>query len=170
MEFDKVVLARRSIRRFTKEKVSEEIIKKLLEYAMAAPSAHNQKPWEFYVITNQVLLENLRLSSIYTKYESPLNIIVAGNEQKMLKGEVRDYWYCDCSAAIQNILLGAVSLGLGACWCGLHPLTSAANHVKKILELPEYIYPLALIHIGYPLLEKSAHFGIDENIVHYYKE
>lgn len=56
----------------------------------------------------------------------------------------------DCSAAVENILLTAVELGIGSCWCGLFPMVTPVKKVRELLKLEEYIIPMALIHLGYP--------------------
>ena len=66
MELKEALLKRRSVRKFTKEPVSEEMIEEILHAAMSGPSACNRKPWEFYVIKNEELLVKLRRSSRFT--------------------------------------------------------------------------------------------------------
>ena len=82
MELLDAILKRRSIRRFTKDKINIEKIDILLKAAMSAPSAANRKPWEFYVITDEKILNELRSASKYTNYEASLAIIVCGNLTK----------------------------------------------------------------------------------------
>ena len=136
---------------------------------MAAPSACNKKPWAFYVITNEEVLEKLRTSSRYTGYKSPLNIIVCGDKSKSLSDKPNDFWIQDVSSAIENILIEAVELDLGTCWCGLYPMDHAVENVKNILDMPENLIPLGLIHIGYPAEEKEARTQFDESCVKYIK-
>ncbi|MDD4213016.1 MAG: nitroreductase family protein [Bacilli bacterium] len=170
MDFHETILNRRSIRRFTDSPVPEATILKLLEYASAAPSACNRKPWEFYVVTEEKFLSPLRKASRFTNYISPLNIVVCGNTRRSLPLQLSSYWIQDCSAAIENILLGATSLGLGAVWCGLLPQVRPQDRVRKILSLPEHIIPLALIHIGTPSEARPPHEGLDMKRVHFVKE
>jgi nitroreductase len=65
-----------------------------------------------------------------------------------LGGDVQEFWVQDCSAATENILLAAHSLGLGAVWCGVYPNKERAKALKTILSLPENIVPLNIISIG----------------------
>ena len=79
MELKEALLKRRSVRKFTDEPVSDEMIEELLHAAMSGPSACNKKPWEFYVVTNEGKLEELKSASKFTKMSSKLAIVVCGN-------------------------------------------------------------------------------------------
>ena len=116
MELLDAILKRRSIRRFTKDKINIEKIDILLKAAMSAPSAANRKPWEFYVITDEKILNELRSASKYTNYEASLAIIVCGNLTKALDEPNTSYWIQDCSAASENILLAVTDMNLGSVW------------------------------------------------------
>lgn len=85
------ILERRSIRSFSDVVIDNDIIDKLLRSAMAAPSACNKRPWEFYVIKNKDLQEQLRHVSRYSDMDSSLIIIVAGNDKRSLNHSVNDF-------------------------------------------------------------------------------
>lgn len=121
MEVQEALLKRRSVRQFTNEKIKIEEIDILLHAAMSGTSACNKKPWEFFVVSNEDVLKQLRYVSKYTNYEAPLAIIVAGNLSKALDMPYTSYWIQDCSADSENILLAATDLNLGSVWCGLYP-------------------------------------------------
>ena len=141
MELKEVLLKRRSVRKFTDEPVSEEMIDELLHAAMSGPSACNRRPWEFYVITKEELLEKLKGASKFTKMDSKLAIVVCGNLLRALPKQMESYWIQDCSAATENILLRVTDLGLGAVWCGIHPQESAEKKVSEWLNLEETQIP-----------------------------
>ena len=166
MKVIEAILNRRSVRKYLNKAVEEKKICEILESAMAAPSAVNKQPWEFYVVKNPEMQDKLRESTPYTNFNSPLIIIVAGNKERFLPDEKEDFWVQDCSAAAQNILISAASLELGTCWCGLYPKTEAVRAVRDILSLSEDIIPLALIHIGYPESEIDARTQYNEDYVH----
>lgn len=167
MELKEVMLKRRSVRKFTNELVSDEQIDILLHYAMSGPSACNKQPWEFFVVTNEEKLKELRDSSRYTGMISPLNIIVCGALDRCLPFGLGEYWIQDCSAAIENILLGVTDLGLGAVWCGLHPQKTAEDKVKELLKLNDELVPLSLIWIGHPNEEQEARDQYEEECIVY---
>ena len=158
------IFARRSIRKFTSDSVSEEDITKLLRAAMAAPSGGNRKPWHFIVIKNRKTLDKLA-EHPYGKmlYEAPLCIAVCGDPS--LTPLPRDFIREDCSAATMNILHAAVELGLGAVWIGL-ALEEHYDIIRSILGIPNEIHPANLIAIGYPAEEKEPRTQYDESRIH----
>lgn len=162
-----IIYQRRSTRLFTDEEISDEIIKDLLENAMAAPSACNKRPWEFYVIKNKEKQNELQMVSRYSNYQSNLIIIVCANTKRSLANRDNDFWIQDCSAAIENILLTCEAYGIGTCWCGIFPVVTIGKRVKKILDLEDHIIPLGLIHLGYKAEIKEKRTQYDEKRVHY---
>jgi nitroreductase len=157
------IFARRSIRQYTSEPVSEEQIQTLLEAAMAAPSASNRKPWQFIVVTDRGTLDALAEAHPHGKmlFDAPLCISVCGDLTEMER-----YWVQDCSAATENLLLAAVALGLGAVWLGVYPRDERVAAVRQILALPDQITPLNLISIGHPAEEKRPRTQFDGDRVH----
>ena len=169
MNVREAIYKRRSVRSFLDKEVDNQIIQSLLEDAMAAPSACNKQPWEFYVVENKEKQDQIKSKIMYSKFNSPIMIIVGANNEVSLTKDDNDFWIQDCSAAIENILLSAVSFGLGTCWCGLYPIEKRAQRVKEILELPDYIIPLGIIHIGYPDKYIKGRTQYNEEKVHYIK-
>ena len=80
MELKEVLLKRRSVRKFTDEPVSEQMIEELLHAAMSGPSACNRKPWDFYVVTNEEKLEELKSASKFTKFSAKLKKLFGNAE------------------------------------------------------------------------------------------
>lgn len=169
MELKEVLLKRRSVRKFTDEPVSEEMIQELLHAAMSGPSACNKKPWQFYVVTNKEKLKELKGASLFTKMNATLAMVVCGDLSKALPKKMAEYWIQDCSAATENILLRVTDLGLGAVWCGIHPQELAENRVRRMLNLPEKQIPLNVIFIGHPAEEPAARDQYDEERVHFFR-
>ncbi len=169
MELQEAIYKRRSIRKFKDQRVSDQDIKALLQLAMAAPSARNSQPWEFYVITSESILNEFYQNFNSMKYKAPLAIMVSANKKKCLSGDAETYWIQDCSAAIENILLGAVDLHLGAVWCGITPQQGKILKACEIMNLDSDIVPLALIYIGYPDENKEERTQYDETKIHYIK-
>lgn len=161
-----VILKRRSVRKYQDREVSKENITTLLEAAMAAPTACNNQPWEFVVVTDTVKLSGLKDKLKFANYNAPAAIVVCGN-LKLARGGMENYWVQDCSAAMENILLTATSLGLGGIWIGVHPLPSVIKPVKKALNIPEYVVPLGIAYIGYPAEEKESRTQYNEKRVYW---
>ena len=169
MEVKEALLKRRSIRKFKEDEISDEIINELLIAAMSAPSACNKKPWEFFVITNEEKLQELKKASRFARYDAPLAIVVCGNLSKALPLQLSTYWIQDCSAATQNILLRVTDLGLGAVWCGAHPQKNVEKKIKEILDLSDKLVPLNIIFIGYPNQDAEPRTQLEEKKIHYVK-
>ncbi|MDO4499651.1 MAG: nitroreductase family protein [Erysipelotrichaceae bacterium] len=169
MDVREALQKRRSIRKFTDQKVSDEDIELLLHAGMSGPSAVNRKPWKFYVITNAEKLEALKDSSRFTKITAPLAIVVCGNLSKALPFGMAEYWIHDCSAATENILLQATELGLGSVWCGVYPQKGAVKRVTEVLKLSKKEVPLNIIYIGHPDQFPEARDQYDEDDIVYVK-
>jgi len=163
-----VIHNRKSVRHFTDQAVSEEQIKLLLRAGMAAPSAVNRQPWAFYVVTKRETLDALGEQLPYAKMlrQAQAAIVVCGDMEKAGNLKEQGYWVQDCSAATQNILLAAESIGLGAVWTAAYPYEDRTKVVVEILNLPEKHIPLNVIPIGYATGEdKPKDKWKPENIV-----
>ena len=169
MELKDLLLKRRSVRKFKEDKISDEIINELLIAGMSGPSACNRRPWEFYVVSNEEKLNEVKKASLFSRFNAPLAIVICGNLSKALPLKLSSYWIQDCSAATENILLRAVDLGLGACWCGSHPQERVEENLRKCLNLDKNIVPLNIIFIGYPNESPEPRHQYDENKVHFIK-
>lgn len=121
----------------------------ILESAMMAPSARNEQPWHFIVITENSLKEKLMNVHPYASMlsEAPAAILVCGDTNLEISP---GYWPIDCSAATQNILLAAHAQGIGSVWLGVHPRQERKDAIRKIFDLPEAVQPFALVALGYP--------------------
>ncbi|MBI9107648.1 MAG: nitroreductase family protein [Spirochaetales bacterium] len=133
MNFIETIAARRSIRVFTDEMVTDEQIKTLLTAGMNAPSARNMQPWHFMVIKDRKTIN--RIIEICPNGAllkgAPMAILVLGDLH--ISG---DYCALDCSAAVENILLAAQAEELGACWIGVYPRpeTRETRGPQKIVQ------------------------------------
>jgi nitroreductase len=161
------IFHRRSIRKFTDQLVEPEKLDLLLKAAMAAPTAMNCKPWEFVVVTDPNKLAQFRKRLIFGNRNAPAAIVVCGNPSLSTNPAARLFWIQDCSAAAENILIAAVSLGLGTVWVGVHPVAEFVRVVRDITGLPKNVTPLGLLYAGYPAEEKSARSQFDEKRVHW---
>ena len=163
------ILSRRSIRKYTAEPVSDEMITRFLEAAMSAPSAGNEQPWHFVVIRERAILDEIPKFHRYSQMlrEAPAAIVVCGNMRRALPGPTKRFWVQDCSAATENILLAASGSGLGAVWVGVHPIGPFVTSVRRALSLPKHVAPLCVIYVGHPAEEKEPRSQYDEMRVHW---
>lgn len=132
------IMTRTSIRAYIDKPVEDEKIEKVLKAGMSAPTAGNKQPWNFVVVTDKNILRAVPLKLEYAKpvAAAPLAIVVCGDLNKTFDGEGQEYWVQDLSAASQNILLASHSLGLGAVWCGVYPISERVNYIKDFTTVP----------------------------------
>ena len=159
------IFHRTSIRKYQDRLVEKDKIEKILRAAMAAPSACNQQPWEFYVVTNKDKIVELSLVSPYTKFgkDAPLIFVPCYREKLITK----DYAQIHMSASVENLLLAVDALGLGATWCGIAPNETRMENVRKVLDVPSNLYPFAIIPCGYPAEERKQQDRFEEARIHY---
>ena len=162
-----VIYGRRSIRVYSPAAVSEAAVQQLLGAAMAAPSAVAKDPWRFVVIRNRETLSDIAsaLPNGQMLASAALGIAVCGDLEAAHDRQL-SYLLQDCSAAIENLLLGAHILGLGACWLGVHPREQRVNVLKQILSLPPSVIPVACIAIGHPAEVKEPRTRFNRDYVH----
>ncbi|HID76261.1 MAG TPA: nitroreductase family protein [Planctomycetaceae bacterium] len=149
MDTLEAIHTRRSIRKYESKPVPDELVGKLLAAAMMAPSARNAQPWQFVVITDRQLLQDVpRINrNAWMAAEAPLAILICGDRSLELSP---GYWPVDCAAAAQNLLLAAHALGLGAVWTGVYPRPERMEGLARLVGLPENVTAHSLIVVGYP--------------------
>jgi nitroreductase len=165
MDAMQAIATRRSIRAFTPDPVDDTHVEELLRAAMAAPSAGNQQSWRFIVVTDRGRLERLSVTSPYAGMlaRAPLAIVVCG---ETAAARHPGYWVADCSAAMENLLLAAHALGLGAVWLGYHPDAERVERVRDELGIPDGVVPLGIAAVGWPSEEKPPADRFEPVFVH----
>ena len=160
------LLGRRSIRRYGADPVDESTIKRLLEAAMAAPSAGNQQPWRFVVLRDPTVKSRIAALSPHARVlgDAPLGVVVCGDlDAERYPG----FWVQDCSAATENLLVAAHALNLGAVWLGYYPVEERWRGAQRVLGLPERVIPLAVLAIGHPAESKEPAGRFNPDLVHH---
>lgn len=161
------IFKRRSIRKYIDQPVPQETLEQLLQAGMAGPSAVNSRPWEFVVVTEPAILDNLRTWLVLGRHNAPAAIVVCGSPWKAKNPAGQIFWVQDCSAATENILLAAAGLGLGSVWVGVHPIWPNVAAVRQVLRIPRTVTPLCVIFVGYPAEEKPPRTQYDAQRVHW---
>ena len=161
----KEIFERVSIRRYEERPVEEEKLEALLRAAMAAPSAGNQQPWEFYVIRDRQMLEKLSKVSPYAgcTAKAPVAIVSAYREKLWAPA----YAQIDMSIAMENLWLACAEQGLGGVWLGIAPVEDRMRAVEEILGIPEGLRAFAIFPLGYPAEERKQQDRFDESRIHY---
>jgi len=148
---------RRSIRTFTLEPVAPETVDLLVEALLRSPSSRGKNPWEFVVVDDRELLEQLSRSKEHGSQfikKAPLAIVVCADSAQS------DVWVEDCSIAAIIVQMAALSLGLGSCWAQMRNRNhdagrSAEEYIRKLLGLPEHVVVECIVGIGHPAEEKK---------------
>ena len=163
---DSLIFARSSVRSFLDRPVEPEKLERLMRAAMAAPSAKNQQPWEFALITDLKTRRQLSKASPYTKpaLAAPLVVVALARSQGLA---APDMWQQDMAAATENMLLEAAALGLGGVWMGIAPKEERMDKVAEIIGAPEGLRPFCLVAIGYPSSYPAPKDRFDPERVHY---
>ena len=165
------IMNRRSIRTFMETQVPDDLIEKLIDAGIHAPSALGLYPWSFVVLKDQAMMKRI---SDYAKpiviaglkksksggmtqrylemtgeegfsifYNAPCLLLVLGRDDAVLAD-------VDCSLCAQNIMLAAHSLGLGTCWIGSARYLEKNPQLVSDLAIPEGYHIVAPLILGYP--------------------
>jgi nitroreductase len=140
---------RRSIRRYRPDPVPDEMVEQLLEAGRWAPSASNRQPWEFIVVRDEAIRQQVaqHAAFYFIKWaqvgEAPLLIVLCGNARNPA---YRRYLHEDVGLAGSQIMLQAKALGLGTCWIGALDRKAMAD----ILKIPDHLEIVALLTVGFP--------------------
>ena len=161
-----LIFKRHSVRKFTDEKVPDELIENLLIAGMQAPSSCNAQPWEFIVVSKE---EDKKAISEMHRFAKPAAgashlIITLGN---LNEAKVHGMIEQDLGACNENILLQATHEGLGAVWLGFHPIEDRTLRLKEFLNIPDYCIPFSVICVGWPESEGNVKLRYDESKVHF---
>jgi nitroreductase len=148
VEFDEVLMTRRSIRSYLDRPVDEAAVEAILRAAMAAPSAGNQRPWHFVVVREQATMQQIMKVHEYSDMLETAPVCIAVCAELALE-KFEGFWVQDTSAAMQNMLLKARDLELGSVWLGVHPIESRRQGLQGILNLPDGVVCLGLMALGY---------------------
>ena len=167
MELREAIYGRRATRGFTREPVSKELIEKLVDAAIHAPSAVNEQPWDFAIVQDTMLLdrisaaakahmakamassefprrlhENLDDPDFHVFYHAPVLIVISAKSG--------DWATENASLAAENLMLAAYAQGLGSCWIGFAQRWLETEEGKRAIDVPEDFYPVAPIIVGHP--------------------
>ncbi len=145
------IFGRRSIRKFSPREVEQPLVASLLEAAMSAPSARATYPAEFIVLREAEVRRRVAacLPNGGFLASAPLGVLICGDISRACHNAL-SYLIQDCAACMENLLLAAHALGLGACWLGVHPNEDRIQAIRAYFRLPENIIPVAAAAIGHP--------------------
>ncbi|HEX2959202.1 MAG TPA: nitroreductase family protein [Chitinispirillaceae bacterium] len=143
-----IISARRSVRSYTSEQISDELLYKVLNAGRLAPSACNYQSWQFIVIKERE--HRLRLSKVYNRewfYNAPVILCVCCNRNESWhRKDGKDFGDIDIAITVDHITLAAQEEGLGTCWIGNFDPVAA----RELLQLPAHIDPIVFTPLGFP--------------------
>lgn len=168
MDTIEAILSRRSIRKYTSAKVTDEQINILLKAAMYAPSAVNKQPWHFVVFRNSNSIKQILEAHPNASMLAGASAAILVCYDEHLQHDA-GYGPVDCAASMQNMLLAAHDLGLGAVWVGLYPRANRMEAVQRIFSLPEYVKGFAIVSLGYPAESKTKPDRFNPARIHHEK-
>ncbi|MEI6765552.1 MAG: nitroreductase family protein [Bacteroidota bacterium] len=165
MKLSEAIINRRSIRKYTSEPVGDDTIQKILEAGFYAPSARNTQSNEFIVIRSKEILQKLSEAHPYGKMlpAAAFAVVVCGSRERE---EHESYLNTNGCAAMQNMLLMAHSLGLGAVWLGVYPRTDRMNGIASVLNIPSGFMPVQMFAAGRPAEERPHPDRVHPDRIH----
>lgn len=160
-----LIMKRYSVREFKSDSISDTKIESLLRAGMQAPSANNQQPWNFIVVTERKLLNQLSEMSrgswpLGTAPLAIIPVIIPTTQSPHMRTQ-------DLSAATQNILLQAVHEDLGGVWIGVNPLEDRIKFIRDMFDIDKDCTPFCIIALGVPKEKKEMISRYDETRNHF---
>ena len=157
-----------SVRKYQDRPVEREKTEAILRAAMQAPSAGNQQPWEFWVVTEPALIERLAQVSPYAGCTKGAPVVIVAAYRTDCR--MPDYAQIDMSIAMENLWLETDAQGLGGVWLGIAPVEERMRAVEAVLELPEGLRAFATFPYGYPAESRPQQDRFDPARIHYIGE
>jgi nitroreductase len=161
------IMSRRSIRKFLDKPVLKKDIEDILKAGMQSPSAHDERPWQFIVLTGKEAKEKIMKIHPYAGMLStaPAAILVCCDIGALEGG----YGQQDCAICMENMFLAAHAKGLGAVYVGIYPRESRTKAILADFGIPDKVVQFALLPLGYPAEKKKAESRYEKARVHWEK-
>ena len=142
MDALEAIRKRRSVREYTGEPIPKADLETIVDAGRLAASGHNSQPWDFVVVTEREVIEQLKVASLWMEKAGAIIAVVMDHASR--------WWREDGSAAVENILIAATALGYGSCWLQGYTMPRE-EEFKGLLEIPEEKRLLTLVPIGVPV-------------------
>lgn len=159
------IFSRRSVREFEDRPVKPELVKRIVEAGMWAPSGLNNQPWRFAVISSQEMIDRFEPLTRYSRVIRSAKVLLpVFVDSEAMYNEVKDHQAM--GACIQNMLLAVHSLGLGAVWLG--EILKSASEIRSLLNLPRSLELMAVLAMGWPMADhrRSSRKSLEELIIY----
>ena len=142
MDAFEAIRKRRSVRQFTGDAIPREDIEKIVDAGRLAPTGYNKQPWDFIVVTQREMIEQLKVASQWMDKAGAIIAVVLDPSSR--------YWLEDGAAAVENMLIASTALGYGSCWLEGYTLPRE-EEFKELLDVPKERRLLTLVPIGVPV-------------------
>ena len=161
-----IIFKRKSVRSYLDIDVDDMTIEQIIRAGMAAPSAKNQRPWEFYVVRNKETLARLAACSPYGRplANASVAIVACYRTNDLYESEMA---LLDMSCCCENMLIQASALDMGSVWLSFAPLQERQEPAKKVLNLPENLEVFAVLPVGYPAAQGKPTDRFDPARIHW---
>jgi len=142
MDALEAIRRRRSVRKYTGDPIPREHLEIIVDAGRLAASGSNNQPWDFVVVTDRAMIDQLKIASQWMEQAGAIIAVVLDPESR--------WWLEDGSAAVENMLIAATALGYGSCWLEGYTLPRE-EEFKALLDVPGEKRLLTLVPIGVPV-------------------
>lgn len=142
MDALEAIRRRRSVRQYTGAPIPRADLETIVDAGRLAATGSNRQPWEFIVITDRAMIEQLKVASQWMEKAGAIIAVVMDPSSR--------WWLEDGSAAVENMLIAATALGYGSCWLEGYTLP-LEEEFKALLGIPPEKRLLTLVPIGVPV-------------------
>jgi len=159
MELHELILVRHSVRDYSEREIEQDKLEIILEAGRLAPSSQNRQCWRYIVLQDK---DNIKGFARHTGLigtvnhfitQAPVIIVACADPRRSVKMNGQDYYLVDTAISFQQMMLAALSLGVGSCWLAAFNEKS----VKKYLQIPDPIRVVGISPFGYPKDKKGIY-------------
>lgn len=158
MDALEAIRKRRSVREYTGEPIPRQDLETIVDAGRLAASGHNNQPWDFVVVTERDMIEQLKVASEWMEKAGAIIAVVVDPASR--------WWQEDGSAAVENILIAATALGYGSCWLQGYTMLYE-EQLKALLEIPRELRLLTLVPVGVPVAWPTVEKKTLEQVIHW---
>ena len=158
MDALEAIRKRRSVRKYTGDPIPQEDLEKIVDAGRLAASGNNRQPWDFIVITDRGMIDQLKIAARWMEKAAAIIAVVLDPSSR--------WWIEDGSAAVENMLIASTALGYGSCWLEGYTLPRE-EEFKALLDIPEEKRLLTLVPIGVPAEWPTREKNPLEEVIHW---
>lgn len=158
MDALEAIRRRRSVRKYSGEPIPRQDLERIVDAGRLAATGNNQQPWDFIVVTDREMIEQLKVAAQWMEKAAAIIAVVMDSSSR--------WWIEDGSAAVENMLIASTALGYGSCWLEGYTLPRE-EEFKKLLGVPGDKRLLTLVPIGVPAEWPTREKKTLEEVLHW---